>query len=701
MRKLVKFLLSILTKHLFSTKVYNKEVFKTDGPTIIMPNHVSFLDPFFLAPFLPENTYFVIHTYYAKKFRHLLKFVNHIAIDPLNPYSLKTLLPVIKKGYPVVIFPEGRLTETGGVMKIYSGLGLLAARTGATLYPVAMEGLEFSKLSRVNDKYKTRFFPKVKIYFDKPFTIEKCKDKRFRNQKEQIADRISSTLQNAKYKLKQCNEDNSSIFNSFLTAGKLHGLKKVIVSDAENSLTYRKAIMSSYVLGRKLSALLKDEDTVGVLLPNSTGHFVTLFSLFYEGKTPAILNFSAGSANNIDCCQTAGVKTILSSKRFMEKANLEEYFEKLSEQFRIVYLEDVKKSISLKDKLYGLVKYHARVKSKSPDKNRIILFTSGSESKPKGVVLNHSNIMANIHQLSSTIAYTPKDNMLNALPMFHSFGLTAGTLLPVLNGLSVYLYPSPLHYKIIPEIAYMNDITMLLGTPTFLMGYAKNAHPYDFYSLRLVLSGGEKLKDEVRAIWLEKFGIKVLEGYGTTEASPVLCVNTPLYNRPGTVGKLIPGIEYKLEKVDGIYMGGNLFVKGANIMEGYLISGKGFVPVSEWYNTGDVVDIDKDGFVVIKSRLKRFAKISGEMVSLDAIENIAQMCFGSAQFAAVIKAHPKKGEVIVLFSTCPNSSRSALREYLLKTGQSMILLPNEIITLEKIPLLGSGKFDYVSLSKAS
>jgi acyl-[acyl-carrier-protein]-phospholipid O-acyltransferase/long-chain-fatty-acid--[acyl-carrier-protein] ligase len=241
----------------------------------------------------------------------------------------------------------------------------------------------------------------------------------------------------------------------------------------------------------------------------------------------------------------------------------------------------------------------------------------------------------------------------------------------------------------------------MIGTPTFLMGYAKSAHHFDFNSVRLVISGGEKLKDEVKYAWLEKFGIKILEGYGTTEASPVLSVNTPLYNSTGSVGKILPGIEWRLEKVDGIENGGNLMVKGENIMEGYLLADKGFMPTPEWYNTGDIVEVSKDGFVTIKSRLKRFAKISGEMISLDAVEKIAENCFCNAQFAAVSKAHPKKGEMVVLYSTDPTVSKSSIREYLLKTGESMIMLPNEVVYIEKIPLLGSGKFDYVTLSKAA
>jgi len=281
--------------------------------------------------------------------------------------------------------------------------------------------------------------------------------------------------------------------------------------------------------------------------------------------------------------------------------------------------------------------------------------------------------------------------------MFHSFGLTAGTLLPVLKGVEVFLYPSPLHYRTLPEISYDRNITIFLGTPTFLYGYAKYAHPYDFYNLRYVLAGGEKLKDEVRQLWQDKFGIRILEGYGTTETAPVLSLNTPLFHKTGTVGRFLPGIEYRIEAVPGIEDGGNLWVKGPNVMAGYMLYGKGFVPAAEWYDCGDVVSIDSEGYLSIKSRLRRFAKISGEMISLDAVEEAAEKCFGTNRNAAVNLPDVKKGEKILLYTMYKNASRQMLREFLSQGRQSMLSMPAEIIIVDKLPLLGSGKIDYVTL----
>lgn len=691
----MKAVLRTVLKWLFGTSLTGGAGLKFSGPSIILPNHVSFLDAIFLYAYLPEGACFVINTAIAARISFVLRWISHITVDPLNPYSLKKIVGVIKQGRMVVIFPEGRITTTGNLMKVYSGVGFIALKTGAMLQPVIFRGLELSKFSRVKDKVKSRWFPRVSIYIGQPVQLSASRTTSFRLQKKEISDRILVLLQQAMFQARQQQETSFNLFNKLLDARRLHGGRKIMAEDITGTVSYYKAIVGSYILGGKLRSILGREETVGVMLPNSIGHLLTLFSLCYLVKTPAILNFSAGAENNIDCSEMAGVRTILTSRTFIEKGKFEELEARLAAKFRIVYLEDVKEQVGLADKLSGLSKYI--IGEKAAGDGSLILFTSGSESKPKGVVLRHENILANINQASSVIDYTPRDKMLNALPMFHSFGLTAGTLLPVLNGVEVFLYPSPLHYKILPEIAYDRNVTLLLGTPTFLFGYAKYAHHYDFYSLRYVLAGGEKLKDEVRQIWQDKFGIRIFEGYGTTETAPVLSLNSPLFNRAGTVGRFLPGIEYRIDEVPGVEAGGNLLVKGPNVMAGYLLYGKGFIPAPEWYDCGDIVSIDHDGFISIKSRLKRFAKISGEMVSLDAVEKVAEQCFGTDCNAAVNVPDAKKGEKIILYTLHKNASKQTIREFMSRTRQSMLAMPAEVIIVDKFPLLGSGKTDYVTL----
>jgi acyl-[acyl-carrier-protein]-phospholipid O-acyltransferase/long-chain-fatty-acid--[acyl-carrier-protein] ligase len=695
----MKYLLRVLLRLLFNTRLTGRERPRPEGPSIILPNHVSFLDAIFLYAYLPVDACYVVNTAIAAKLGFILKWVDHITVDPLNPYSLKKIIGVVKAGKTVVLFPEGRITTTGNLMKVYGGVGFIALKTGATLYPVIFIGPERSKLSRIKDKVKSRWFPDVLVYFGPPARVELSDGKSFRRQKAEVADRLLELLQNGLFDAKQ-QQAAANLFDELRYAAKLHGPAKTIAEDITGGLTYRQALVAGYVLGDKLGKLLAGQERAGVLLPNSNGHLVTLFALFYAGKTPAVMNFSAGVENNLDCGETAGIRTIITARAFVEKAGFEAYIARLAEKFRIIYLEDVKAQVTLADKLSGLLNYW-RGKPAAKTAGEVILFTSGSESKPKGVLLGHDNILANINQAACVIDFTHRDKMLNALPMFHSFGLTAGTLLPVLKGIEVFLYPTPLHYKIIPEISYDRNVTLLLGTPTFLMGYAKYAHPYDFYSLRYVLAGGEKLKDEVRQAWQDKFGLRILEGYGTTETAPVLSINTALFNRTGTAGKFLPGIQWRVERVAGIAAGGNLLVKGPNVMKGYLLHGKGFVAAPEWYDCGDVVSVDEDGFVTIKSRLKRFAKVSGEMVSLDAVERVAEQCFATGLNAAVNLPDAKKGEKIILYTTAKSASKQVLREYMSKAGQSMLALPADVVIVDKLPLLGSGKTDYVTLRSAA
>jgi len=687
-------LLRLLFTLLFKTKIEGLHHIDFSRKTILMPNHVSLLDAIILSLYLPRNVTFVANTKIAAQYSFILRFRKHITIDPLNPYSMRQMMRKVNEGWPILIFPEGRITRTGGLMKIYSGVGYLALKTGADLYPIIINGLERSTFSYLTSMHKTRWFPKVKISIAKPFTIPLDPTLSIKAQKEKASDMILHTLQEQLFYSRS--EQQVNLFNKVIESAQLNGMKFPICEDLSQEIHYRKLLLGSYLLGHKIKNLVSTEDRVGILLPNSIGHVVTLLSFFYIGKSPAILNFSQGTQTIAECCETAQIKTILTSRLFVEKGKLEELIDFLSTQYRVIYLEDIKDQINFSEKLYGLILCAVKKKSQATE-NELILFTSGSESKPKGVVLTHENLFHNIQQVRSVIDFTSKDKILNVLPMFHSFGLTAGTLLPVLCGVPVYLYPTPLHYKVIPEIVYDRSATVLFGTSTFLGSYGKFAHPYDFQSLRYVFAGAEKLRSEVRDLWLHKFGLRIMEGYGATETSPILSLNTPLQYRQGTVGRFLPGISYKVEKVEGVTMGGKLLVQGPNIMKGYLLYKQGFTPAESWYDTGDVVDLDSEGFLSIKSRVKRFAKIGGEMISLNQVEEIASQCFQSTHFAAINLPDQRKGEKIILFTTDTEATLPQLREWLDENGYSPLLLPRKMELIDKIPLLGSGKTDYVTL----
>ena len=688
-------LLRLVLKLLFGVVIIGRERLDISRPTIIMPNHVSFLDALLLYVYLPDSVCYVVNRRIAGHIAFLLRWVEHIIIDPLNPYSLKLIIGVIKQGRTVVLFPEGRITNTGSLMKVYNGIGLIALRTDAAICPVAFYGPERSRYARARDKFRAVWFPKVLIYVGQPLRLELPEAGNFRRQKKRISDQILTLLQQTLFAARQAAERCRNLFDKLREAGAIHGFGKLMAEDINGELSYRQALIGSYALGGKLETLLGPDARPALLLPNSNGHLVTLFALAYLGKTTAILNFTAGAESCQDCCETGGVTHVLTSRIFLEKAGLEVLARRLEKSFPVLYLEDVKATIKIRDKMAALLCHWRKVKAAGSCD--LILFTSGSESKPKGVVLHHSNLLANLNQIACVVDFNCRDRLLNALPMFHSFGLTGGTLLPVLSGIRVFLYPSPLHYTLIPEIAYDCDITILLGTPTFLQGYGRCAHPYDFHSLRYVLAGGEKLQDETRFLWHDKFGIRIFEGYGTTETGPVLSFNTPLFNKSGSVGRFLPGIAWRLEPVEGIEKGGELSVKGPNVMAGYLLHGKGFVPAEEWYESGDVVEMDEDQFISIKSRLKRFAKVSGEMISLDAVEKSAAQCFKTEGNAAVNLPDQRKGEKIILYTVCKDARKQELRQWMQEAGQTMLALPARVIIIEQLPLLGSGKTDYVRL----
>lgn len=695
-------LLAWLIRILFRLKIDHRERLVFDGPTIIMPNHVSFLDALLLYLMLPPSVWFVVNTEIAARpwVALALRFCNHVKIDNRNPYSLRTIINVVRDGNPVVLFPEGRISNTGGLMKMYTGAALIAWKTSARVYPVILRGPEYSFFSRITDKVIPQWLPQIRIFIGEPSVLVTETELGFRVQKAAITDKLLSLMQDTMFLARRQEYAQLDFFARLQLAAKTHGGSKPIVRDLNRAVNYRALITGVHVMAGKLRpTFATNENTVGVLLPNAVAHVVVLFALFRLGKTPAIMNFSTGLRNVLDSADTAGIKTVLTSRAFVEKANLGELVGQLATTNQVVFLEDLAKTISLLDKLNGLYRYFRRQPGAATADSRLILFTSGTEGRPKGVVLSHQAILANIDQASSVIDYSPADRMLNALPMFHSFGLMAGTMLPILGGIELFLYPSPLHFRIVPEVAYDFNATLMLGTPTFLAGYGKVAHPYDFHRLRYLLAGGEKLRQPVRDLWLDKFGIRILEGYGVTETGPVLCLNTPLSARTGTVGKFLPGIEWRLDPVPGIDSGGNLVVRGPNLMEGYLLYEQGFRPVDGWYATGDVVSVDSAGYVSIQARLKRFAKIAGEMINLQLVEEAASACFSTGLHAAVAAADGRKGERVVLFTTNSQTTRDVLREYFLQAGHSVLYVPSRIVSIATMPLLGTGKPDYLGLQK--
>jgi acyl-[acyl-carrier-protein]-phospholipid O-acyltransferase/long-chain-fatty-acid--[acyl-carrier-protein] ligase len=420
------------------------------------------------------------------------------------------------------------------------------------------------------------------------------------------------------------------------------------------------------------------------------------------GRVPAMINFTAGASNILAGCRATGLDTIVTSRAFIERGKLEPLLEKLAAEVKIVYLEDVRTTVGLFDKLGGMLNYKKPLVQRKPDDWAAILFTSGSEGVPKGVVLSHRNILTNAAQARARIDFNHTDKVFNILPVFHSFGLTVGVILPIVSGVPIFLYPSPLHYRTVPELVYVTNATIMFGTDTFLNGYARAANPYDFRSIRYMLSGAEPVRESTRLTYLEKFGIRILEGYGVTETAPALALNTPMFNKFGTVGRLFPGMEAKLQKVEGVEEGGRLFVKGPNVMLGYLrVENPGVLerPPEGWHDTGDIVTIDAQGFIAIQGRAKRFAKVGGEMVSFAAVEALAGDLWPEWVSAVVSVPDARKGERLLLYTNNEKATRSDFIAFARSRHASELMIPAEVIVMAKLPMLGSGKVDLLNLAK--
>ncbi|MCZ4280865.1 acyl-[ACP]--phospholipid O-acyltransferase [Kiloniella laminariae] len=704
----MKLLFRILLKLCFRVEVKGIENMDDLGPkAVIVVNHVSFLDGILLASFLPGRSTFAIDTHVAQRWwvKPFLAVVDAYPIDPTNPMATKTMIRVVKDGKRCVIFPEGRITVTGGMMKIYEGPGMIADHADAPLLPVHIEGAQYSTFSRLKGKVRRRWFPKITITVHPPRRITVDQEVKGRDRRAAIGRELHDIMSETAFVSSHLS---GGLFNALLDARDIHGGDCKVVEDVERRpLNYDRLIAASFVLGKKFASFTSHQEIVGLLLPNSCATTAAFFALQSQGRIAAMLNFTMGEKNLLSCCSTGKIKTIITSRRFIELGRLDQLAEALETRCKLVYLEDIKQEVTLLDKLTGAIKgtfarlVHRKL-APSFDDAAVVLFTSGSEGVPKGVMLSHGNLLSNRHQLASVIDFNSTDTVFNALPVFHSFGLTGGLILPVLSGIKSFLYPSPLHYRIVPALVYDCNATIIFGTDTFLSGYARVAHPYDFYSIRYIFAGAEKVKESTRKTWADKFGLRILEGYGATETSPVLSTNTPLQFKAGTVGRFLPGLEIRLEEVPGITDGRRLFVKGPNIMKGYLRSdapGELQPPEDGWYDTGDIVALDEDDFISIKGRAKRFAKIAGEMVSLTAAEDLASKIWPGFQHAVITRPDARKGEQLILATDCPKATRSILLAMAQEQGISELMIPREVEILDKLPVLGTGKTDYQSLQQ--
>ena len=708
-----------LLRLIYRVELRGREHYDAAGPrTLILYNPGSIIDPLLLAALLPHRITLLADRALEHKWwmRPVCALTDTLFFDFSSPAATVSLVHALAKNGRCMVFHSGSLGNDPRYIRILEAAGVIAEKAKATLLPVRIDGATSSMFSYMRHKGRRRWFPRITVSVLEPQAFRPAGAMPPRERRRRMGERLYDIMTELEYR---SGMEHKNLMQSLMEAAALSGSRFPIAEDQDrHKLTYGALLLKLWVLGRAFRRIFRGEEKVGFLLPTSLPGLVAFFGLHAAGFVPAMLNFTSGISSVLSCCSTVKLSFVLTSKRFLALADLTAMEQALKDAgLKIVYLEDVAKKLTMGDKIGGFLAAKLRLApSTPPEAPAAVMFTSGTEGVPKAVLLSHVNIISNRHQALSMLTVGAGDKLFNCLPMFHAFGLGICTLLPVLAGVRVFLYPSPLHYRIVPRLFYESQSTIICGTDTFCAGYARYGQPYDFCHARLVIIGAEKMRESTRRIWLEKFGVDLFEGYGATETSPLISVNTPAYRREGSVGRPVPGLNCRLVPVPGIdeENTGVLWVKGDNVMLGYMRSAAPGVlepPADEsladtfaekgegdngagWYETGDIVHMDDEGFIFIRGRAKRFAKIGGEMVSLAAVEEALREIWPEAVLGVVAIPDPRKGEQLALVIDTENVTTSRIAAHFASRGLSPLWTPKRIVSVKQAPLLGSGKFDY-------
>jgi acyl-[acyl-carrier-protein]-phospholipid O-acyltransferase/long-chain-fatty-acid--[acyl-carrier-protein] ligase len=681
----------------FRVEVDGASHLETEGPTLLVSNHVSAADAPLLAALVGRPCLVAMHS--KPRGSGIAGWLWRQAglewIDASDPDAARQFVRRVRGGDAALVFPEGRMSTHGALMKVYPEAARLVEATGAPIVPICIEGLERSRWSPAKPGEPRRWWPRVHVQVGEP--QERLVKPRGGGEASAMA--LRELLEQQRLAaLNRC----ATVPEALASTARRVGAGRVAIEDPfGNALSLRRIAAGSAALGSRIAHRTEPDEIVGVLLPGVATMPVVLGALWREGRVPALLNSTLGPGPAQSALAVAGIRRIVSSRAFVKQAELDPMVRRFEESgITVIWTEDLRQEIGALRRLLALFA-PGRPSTSGRDGPAVVLFTSGTEGAPKAVVLSHGNLLANVAQLRARTDVSAADRVLTALPLFHALGLTGGLLFPLLCGAPIMIYPTPLHYKVVPELAYAHQATIVFGTDTFLAGWGRRADPHDFASVRAAIAGAEPVKPSTRKLWVDRFGVRILEGYGATEASPVLALNTPTSDRFGTVGRFLPGIQTRLEEVPGI-PGARLWVHGPNIMLGYMRSDRPGVlePLADgWYDTGDAVSIDENGFVTLSGRIKRFAKIGGEMVSLAAVERLAAKTWPDAAVAAVAMPDARKGERVLLAVAGADPVREALQAQARTDGIAELLLPSELIAVDEIPLLASGKTDFPELTR--
>ncbi len=714
---LLRLLLWIATHTLYRLDVAGRENVPARGGALLTPNHVSMADAVLLIASIDRPIRFLM---FRGSYEHPLvkPFAKILGVIPISSdqgpremiHSLRRATEALKNGEVVCIFPEGQMTRIGQMMPFRRGMERIIKGVEVPIIPVNLDGVWGSIFSFAGGRFLWKFprripYP-VRITFGKPLppTTPSQEVRRV------VQDLGAEAFARRKKRMHTLPE-------TFAYTARRHPLRFAMADGQRPKLNYFSALIGTLVLARRMRKHWQGQEMVGVLLPPSVPGALVNFAAMLMGKVPVNLNYTVSKETLASCAAQCNLKTVVAARVFLEKVKIEPPGE-------VIFIEDVVKDPSFREELaatlaacllppHALTKFAGSDRRATLDDIATIIFSSGSTGEPKGVVLTHYNIASNVEQLNQVFMLHASDRILGILPFFHSFGFTGTLCLPAATGIGAVFHPNPLDSRAIGALVSKYSVTMLLATPTFLNAYTRRCAPEDFGSLRLVMAGAEKLPDRISQAFEDHFGIRPHEGYGCTECSPAVTVNTTDFRassfrqvgaKRGSIGHPLPGIAVKIVDPDtlvpvSLNEPGLLLVRGPNVMRGYLNKPEKTADVLRdgWYNTGDIARMDEEGFLRITDRLSRFSKIGGEMVPHIKVEDLLQELAGATEQTFVVTAVPdeKKGERLVVLHTLNDEP---LEECLEKLGKSDLPAlwrprPDQFMRIEKLPYLGTGKLD--------
>jgi len=713
---LLRFALWLATHTVYRIRVEGRENVPEAGGALFVCNHMSFVDACLLIASIDRPVRFLMYKG-IYDLPYVKPFAKMIGVIPISSeqrpremlHSLRAATNAIKNGEVVCIFAEGQITRIGQLLPFRRGMERIMKGVDAPIVPVNLDGVWGSIFSFE----RRRFFWKLPRTIPYPVTVSFGKPLPPTAMPFEVR-RAVQELQTEAYRHRKSRL--RTLHRSFIRMAHRNALRFAMGDKRRPRMNWGSALLSAIFLARRLRATWAGQEMVGILLPPSVPGALVNFAATLSGKVPVNLNYTSSSEALASCAAQCNLQTVITTKLLLDRIPLEV-------PGRTVFLEEAAAAPRLGERIAALLFWFlpgswleralSGKNARSLDDLATVIFSSGSTGDPKGVMLTHYNIASNIEQMGQTFSFDRHDSLLGVLPFFHSFGFTVTLWLPPVLGVSVVYHPSPLDLAAISELVRDYRVTLLMATPTFLQAYMRRCSPEDFGSLEFVLVGAEKLPERVALAFEDRFGIRPLEGYGATECSPVVAVNTKDFRAPGfrqvgakrgSIGHPLPGISVRIvdpETQEPVSVGtpGLLIVRGPNVMQGYLGKPEKTTEVLRdgWYVTGDIAAEDEDGFLTITDRLSRFSKIGGEMVPHVKIEERLHEIANLTEQTFVVTGVPdeKKGERLVVLHVLKQDELKVVLERLPEAGLPNLWTPraNQFFFVEDLPHLGTGKLD--------